>query len=425
MKKKSILASALLLAVTTVLLLHGCFKDTGTRQYKVYTPVLQTSAQVRASVKSDLSQPIVNAGKMYVLGNTIFLCEKEKGIHIIDNSNPASPINKAFINIPGNEDIAVKDNFLYADCYTDLLIIDISNPNAVVLKNYAPNLFPGRRYVNGYFVDSGKVITTWTVRDTIANLQIQQGQGIWNNGSFIVPMMYGGYLLTASSNASVATQTGVAGSMSKLAIVQDHLFAVDQDLLLSISIASPANPNYQSNKNLHLGIGTAETIFPFQDKLFIGSTSGMYIFSISNPDNPALLSTFSHARVCDPVITDGINAYITLHAGTFCGGIENELDVVNVQNISSPYLVKKYTLTKPMGLSKDGNTLMICDAGLKVYDATDPNNLQLKQTINIADAYDVICINGIAIVSAKDGLYQYDYSNLSNVKLLSKLSITL
>ncbi len=151
--------------------------------------------------------------------------------------------------------------------------------------------------------------------------------------------------------------------------------------------------------------------------------SGMYIFSTTDPDNPALLSTFTHATVCDPVITDGTNAYITLQSGTYCNGVENELDVVNVQDVTHPTLLKKYNLSHPYGLSKDGNTLIVCDDGLKIYDATDPNNLQLKQTIAVSNPYDVICINGIALVSAADGLYQFDYSNPSNVKQLSRLSL--
>ncbi len=42
------------------------------------------------------------------------------------------------------------------------------------------------------------------------------------------------------------------------------------------------------------------------------------------------------------------------------------------------------------------------------------------QAVPGMESYDVISINGVAIVSAKDGLYQYDYTNRSNLKLLSK-----
>lgn len=425
MKKKIPIAGIILLATVSIMLLNSCLKDTGSVQYYTYTPVYKTSAQVRSEIKSGAPQPITNPAKMCVLGNTIFLVETEKGIHIIDNTNPSSPVNKAFITVPGNEDITVQGNILYADCYTDLMAIDISNPDNVVLKNYIAGIFTERRYIYGYYIDSNKVITDWVRKNIKTNLQLSQGQGIWDNGSYVTTMVYDyAMALSSSSQAAASNTTSTGGSMSRMAIQSNHLYAVSSQSLYSISIATPSDPSYLNVKNLHMGIGNAETIYPFKDKLFIGSTSGMYIFSVDNPDAPALLSTFTHATACDPVITDGTNAYITLHSGSVCSGQQNELDIVNVQNVQHPSFLKKYVLTHPMGLSKDGNVLIVCDNGLKIYDATDPGNLLLKQNVSLPDAYDVISINGLAIVSAKDGLYQYDYTNPANVKLLSKLSIT-
>jgi hypothetical protein len=76
-----------------------------------------------------------------------------------------------------------------------------------------------------------------------------------------------------------------------------------------------------------------------------------------------------------------------------------------------------------VGLSKDGNNLFVCDGkdGLKVYNAADVNNLQLIKQLNDAVDYDVIAQNGIAIVVASNGIYQYDYSDLTNIHLISKL----
>ena len=51
--------------------------------------------------------PVSTPGKICVKGNIIFLNDLDKGVHVIDNSNPAQPRKIAFINIPGNEDIAV------------------------------------------------------------------------------------------------------------------------------------------------------------------------------------------------------------------------------------------------------------------------------------------------------------------------------
>jgi hypothetical protein len=99
--------------------------------------------------------------------------------------------------------------------------------------------------------------------------------------------------------------------------------------------------------------------------------------------------------------------------------------VLNISNIQSPQLIKTYQLTSPRGLSKDGNILFICDGndGLKVFNATDPNNItQFKQFV-LKEANDVIAYNNIALVVAKDGLYQYDYSNVLDIKLISKITV--
>ncbi|MBK9190403.1 MAG: hypothetical protein IPM77_02290 [Crocinitomicaceae bacterium] len=55
------------------------------------------------------------------------MSEEDKGIHVINNSNPASPVVEGFMNIPGNTQMAVKGNYLYANSFIDLLVIDISN----------------------------------------------------------------------------------------------------------------------------------------------------------------------------------------------------------------------------------------------------------------------------------------------------------
>ncbi|MGI8638249.1 MAG: hypothetical protein ACR2KZ_22885, partial [Segetibacter sp.] len=119
----------------SVLLLQGCLKDTATKTYTVYSPVYKSVAEVRASIKNDAPSPIAKPGKIVVLGKYIFLNEVDKGVHIIDNTNPAAPVNKYFISIPGNLDLAVKGNTLYADLYKDLVTIDMSNPSAIAVKN--------------------------------------------------------------------------------------------------------------------------------------------------------------------------------------------------------------------------------------------------------------------------------------------------
>ena len=223
----------------------------------------------------------------------------------------------------------------------------------------------------------------------------------------------------ASGAQKAASPFGMGGSMARFTIVNSHLYTVSNNSLDVFNIYTPQTPSFVSKLQLGWGI---ETIYPFKNKLFIGSNTGMFIYDISNPEQPSKQGQFNHVRTCDPVIAEDNYAYVTLRSGTGCPGSSNQLDVIDISNIFGPKLVKSYTMTNPHGLSKDGNLLFICDGkqGLKVYNATDVNAISLLKHISGPDAYDVIAWNDLAIVSAADGLYQYDYSDATNVKLLSK-----
>lgn len=336
----------------------------------------------------------------------------------------------------------MKGNILYADCYTDLVTIDVGNPNAITIKNVIPDIFNDKLYWSGFYTNPGEVVTGFVAKDTSTDFEIPQGcayfygnryignnvnlNDVVSNGSW--PGTGNIFLTTAASGGTTAT--GKAGSMSRFALMNDYLYAVTNSTLHSIDVSSAANPVKMDSKGLGWNI---ETIYPFKDKLFIGSRNGMFIYEVSNPASPTYVSSFAHAELCDPVIVDGNYAYITLHSNGsnasgsiigFCQGTRNEMNVVDVSNLASPSLVNTINLTQPKGLSKDGNTLIVCDGtdGLKVFNAMNPGLPVLQQTISLANSYDVICHNGIALVSAKDGLYQYSYSNPNNILKLSRFA---
>ncbi|MBD0332474.1 MAG: hypothetical protein ICV66_07445, partial [Chitinophagaceae bacterium] len=193
--------------------------------------------------------------------------------------------------------------------------------------------------------------------------------------------------------------------------------------LYAFNISNATDPQLINKKDIGWNI---ETIYPFSDKLFIGSATGMFIYNISDAANPLPLGQFSHVRSCDPVIADDKHAYVTLRSGTTCQGFSNKLDVLSIDNVTKPNLVKTYPMTNPHGLSKDEDLLFICDGrdGLKVYDAKDANNVKLITIIPGMDTYDVITDNNIAIVVAKDGLYQFDYSDRNSIRQISKISLS-
>jgi len=163
------------------------------------------------------------------------------------------------------------------------------------------------------------------------------------------------------------------------------------------------------------------------DRLFIGSRTGMLVYELTNPAQPTYLSSFMHASACDPVVVEGTTAYVTLRAGTVCEGTTNALEVIDIADIKSPKMIRSYQMFGPYGLGIDDGTLFVCDgdAGLKVYDATDPNRItdHLLAHFDDIDAFDVIPLGGVLMLIGADGLFQYDYSDLTNLKLLSRMKV--
>lgn len=399
---------------------NSCVKDSclHSTSYSWFEPVYKTIAEVRANIKSNPARNIKTPGKLFIIGKYIFLNEMNKGVHIIDNSNPAAPVNVGFIDITGNIDIAVKGNTLYADLYSDLVTLDISNPLNVVKTKIIDNVFPHRYY--GFYADSSKIIYDWIRHDTTITSDCSQNNryGQWGGG--IYPM---GDNLASNSSFIGGSPAGIAGSMARFALMNNYLYTVGDAKLQVFNIAEANNPQVTNTIDLNFGI---ETIYPFKDKLFIGSNTGIFIFNTTDPNKPVQVSQFTHARVCDPVIADSNYAFITLRNGTKCGGFLNELEIVDISNLNAPVLLTKFDLTNPHGLSKDGNLLFICDGkeGLKILDASDLNKLQLIKQFKDIETYDVIAWNGLAIVVATDGLYQFNYKDVKNIKQLSKISIT-
>ncbi|MBS1599569.1 MAG: hypothetical protein JST75_15195 [Bacteroidetes bacterium] len=421
MKKVKINQIAGLLLI--IIFFSGCFKDHITHTYTLTLPVYKSLTAVRAEMKSAPAASFTNTGKIYIQGKYIFLNEFGKGIHIIDNSNPSSPRNISFISVPGNEDIAVKGQTLYADSYSDLVAFDISDPNHVSVKKIVDNIFPDH---GGYSVnmspDSVMILVDWITKDTTVDVDTSPQPIYYANCpscSFIRE-----YATISSSSPQSQTQKGIGGSMARFAVINDYLYTVNTQSLSVYDVSNSENPLFKNTLQMAWGI---ETIYPFENRLFIGSNSGVFMFDIENtPDNPKAAGQFSHARACDPVVADNHYAFVTLSDGSKCAGYQNQLDIVDITQIQygNSSLVKSYQLTHPLGLSKDGDILFVCDDqdGLKIYDVSDVQDLKMIGQAHDTETFDVIAVNGLAIVVGKDGLYQYDYTDLKNIKLLSKLS---
>lgn len=415
MKRKCLYFLPLLLCAA---LYTSCLRDEckSVTTYIRFDAVYKSLAEIRIAPASESPRALKNPGKIFAMGQYLFINEKQEGIHVIDNSDPANPVPVAFWNIPGNVDIMIRGQYLYADQFVDLLTIDISNFQDIKVVCRAENVFPlfGFDPNNGYIVD----YTQTEVTETLDCNEPLWGTRWFENGGFI---FVESSVLQADKGNSTGLPSGIAGSFARFGLAQDFLYTVDNTMLRSWSLTDPSCP--MRSDSVWLG-WNAETIFPFKDRLFIGSQTGVFIFDNTNPAHPVLEARFDHASGCDPVVCDDEYAYVTIHSGTTCNGTFNQLDILDIKNLPSVNLVKTYPMTKPFGLSITNEHLFLCDDGLKIFDRSNPQTLSQLSHLNTVQAYDVIAFSDEhLLLVGDDGFFQYDVSDPASPKQLSAIPV--
>lgn len=228
---------------------------------------------------------------------------------------------------------------------------------------------------------------------------------------------------TKESASAAATASGAGGSTARFTIVGNYLYVVDNASLKAFDISNPAiAPVLKSKTSVGINI---ETIFPYQDKLFIGSSFSMYIYSLANPAQPAKLGQAEYMvrMSCDPVVAKDSTAYATLNSVGPCGGSSSQLVVYNIKNISNPLLQRSLSLTAPYGLGISDSALYVCDgqSGLRVFDIRNTYDPQLLNTITGRTYYDVIPYGNILICQVDNGIELFNITNRHQPLFLSRL----
>jgi len=407
----------------------GCSDEVSeTVTYSINEPVFMNADEFRSSVKiSDEAQKIENYGKICYYNGYLYISESEKGIHIINNQDPSNPKNAGFIELLGNADIAIRNNMLFADSYIDLVWFDVTDPAQPVFKGRLENVFSTAlpQTDNSWGIDYNLcygegsedkgIIVGW--KEVERTEDMDEYTGGWGWGWW-----KGDVYFDAFEASNSGSSTGVNGSMSRFIIYEDKLYSVLNNTM-SIFDLTGETPQ-KAAEDVYVG-WNVETIFSYKTNMFLGTPTGMVIYSVKDPLKPVYLSSIQHFFGCDPVVVEDDKAWVTIRSGTNCGQNTNELIVVDVSDVLNPKQLVSYTMTSPKGLGIDNGKLFLCDDGLKIFNATDPMTLMANKIAHYTgmDGFDVIPFNGVLMMIADDGLYQYDYSNVSDIKFLSKLPI--
>ena len=398
-----------------------------------FVPQYETTAQLAAKVTVESPKDYAEAGKIVTYQNYIFINKPNEGIHVVDNSNPASPVNLYFINIPGSLDLTIIDDHLYSDMFSALVVFDISdvtlpdliedftveevfyyNPYRTLDNVSRPEV--GYDYTQYESIDDSRgIVTGWEVEirqepleDQILYLRLED--------TAIAET-------TSSDQANGFSEVSTAGSMTRFLPIDRYLYTINFNELVLFSIGD----NYQPSRFARLDTGTqAETLFQLNDLLFVGSTTGMLMYDVTSPDNPNYLNSIEHFRSCDPVVADENYAYVTLRGGTNCFTETNELQIIDIRTPEELSVVARQVMFNPHGLAIHEDYLLVCDgtAGLKVVDVSNREQPEILSTDNIPFAYDIIVDFPSALVVGEGVLYQYDLSNLPEIVKTNELVLT-
>lgn len=421
----------LLIGVLAIILTACESGETVKVTYKINEPVFMSKTAFRSSVKvKTQAEDIQKLGKICFYDGYLYISEPEKGIHIIDNRNPSNPLNIGFIEVLGNADLAIRNNMLYADSYVDLVWFDITNPAAPTLKGRLEDIFVSALPVMENFygcdykeVNDGQdtgIVVGWKVVERTDDMKDYRGTwwGGWNGGGILDDRIY----TMETSMSGSGSSNGINGSMSRFTIYDNKLYSVINN---EMSIFDLTGTKPVKNPTTTYIWRNVETIFSYKDNMFMGTPTGMLIYSVKDPLKPEYQSSISHAFGCDPVVVDNDIAYVTIHSGNACGQDNNELILVDVSDVKNPKSIVSYGMVSPKGLGVDAGKLFLCDDGLKIFQITNkPTNLinNLIKHVPDMDGFDLIPYNNTLMMIADDALYQYDYTDTANIRLLSRLA---
>lgn len=225
-----------------------------------------------------------------------------------------------------------------------------------------------------------------------------------------------------ASNALIGTPSGTGGSLARFTLLGSYLYTVDDRQLKVYDVANAGDPVLKNTLDIGFSI---ETIFPFKDKLFIGSSSVVYIYSVADPAKPQKLSEAVSPQIrwrCDPVVAKDTVAYATLRTNGPCGGTMSVLAYFDIKDINNPVQKGFYNVAEPYGLGYADNVLYVCDrTGLMVFDISKAYQPKFLKTLSGSSYIDVIPYGDLLICWVKDGMIIYDITDNQNPVLLSKI----
>ncbi|MEM6644328.1 MAG: hypothetical protein AAF616_15220 [Bacteroidota bacterium] len=355
---------------------------------------------------------ISNAGKIFMTDQILLIGEESEGIHVYDNSDPSLPTPILFMQIPRNREFFISEDFIYAESVYDMLKIDFSDPQNPRINTRIPFAF-GEELTNG----QGETLIGFNYE--LVTREIDKEDDLFNylslNDNFAYYDFSQRLIPPSAVPASFSGSSGgQIGSINKIAVQDGHLYTVSRSQL-SVYQTAPFTQLMRENVGSNL-----ETVYPFNNRLFIGTNNSVEIFNVEDPAQPQYESSYWHATSCDPVLpVSEETAYATLRTGDFaaCPGDINALIVLGLSHQRGDVReIQEIPMESPYGLTMIDNLLYVGEGenGLKIFDAASEQNLRLIKHDKNIKAYDVLPHPSRAnylLVAGPTGLVQYKLSD--------------
>ncbi|MCC6460420.1 MAG: hypothetical protein IT260_08105 [Saprospiraceae bacterium] len=247
-------------------------------------------------------------------------------------------------------------------------------------------------------------------------------------GLFLVCLFL--FATACNKDAGALDSPGKSGSITRFTVHNGYMYALNPNEVLTYSLQNPDQPQLVHRLATDYGL---ETIIVYDNTIFLGSNTALYILDISQPAAPSILSKSNREEWfsggCDPVVVKGQYAYSTIKIiQNICGNVaaQSALIVYDVSNKNAPVNVGTYPLSIPNGLGYLDNYLFVCDQGsnrLEVFDISDPTQLQQRNdlALDITEPQDLIVDGQKMIVSTQTNFQIYDLRALPLIKKIGSI----
>jgi len=403
--------------------LFSCTNDSGTVtvNYLEATAIYGDMDAIRSIPLNEEGRTIEDPGKIFIGDDFVFIGEEGEGIHVINNQDRSAPVSAAFIHIPGNKEFYVLEGILYAESYYDMLKIDVSDPVNVQLLSRAKYAIQDE-----FKNDKGETLVGFSYEektitlgedDDFMNEIIEDQLVYYDFAKNVIPKSSVPSSFTGNSAQSI-------GTINRITKSNNHVYVVSNNNMIMLN-----DNDFESDVTRIENIKEEmETVFPYQNQLFVGSKSSMSIFDISNGNQPNEVYDFEHATSCDPVLPYNDIAYVTLRTADFsqCPGNINALLVIDINDLSEPILTDEIQLASPYGMSVINDLLYVGNGvnGLSVFDVSETKKPILLKEYDDIVAYDIIADpsdSEYLFIAGSDGMNQYQIGEELTLSLKSSI----